>query len=132
MIEGVIVVDRAGKLQLVNDAARRLLMLNEIGLGRPYVETIRHPAISALVAAALRGETPEARQLSPPRDASRTLIARATPASSTGPHGAVLVVHDITALRRADQIRRDFVANVSHELRTPLAAIRRYVEAPAA
>src|SRR6185369_5588323 len=41
----------------------------------------------------------------------------------------VLVMHDITDLRRADQIRRDFVANVSHELRTPLTAIRGYVEA---
>jgi two-component system phosphate regulon sensor histidine kinase PhoR len=43
--------------------------------------------------------------------------------------GVVLVLHDITDLRRADQIRRDFVANVSHELRTPLTAIRGYVEA---
>jgi two-component system phosphate regulon sensor histidine kinase PhoR len=41
----------------------------------------------------------------------------------------VLVLHDITSLRRADQIRRDFVANVSHELRTPLTAVRGYVEA---
>jgi two-component system phosphate regulon sensor histidine kinase PhoR len=43
--------------------------------------------------------------------------------------GAVLVLHDITDLKRTDQIRRDFVANVSHELRTPLTAIRGYVEA---
>jgi two-component system phosphate regulon sensor histidine kinase PhoR len=43
--------------------------------------------------------------------------------------GAVLVLHDITDLRRADQIRRDFVANVSHELRTPLTSIKGYVEA---
>ena len=39
------------------------------------------------------------------------------------------MLHDITDLRRADQIRRDFVANVSHELRTPLTAVRGYVEA---
>jgi two-component system phosphate regulon sensor histidine kinase PhoR len=43
--------------------------------------------------------------------------------------GAVLVLHDITDLRKAGQIRQDFVANVSHELRTPLTAIRGYVEA---
>jgi two-component system phosphate regulon sensor histidine kinase PhoR len=43
--------------------------------------------------------------------------------------GAVLVLHDVTELRQADLVRRDFVANVSHELRTPLTAIRGYVEA---
>jgi len=56
-------------------------------------------------------------------------MARAAPAAGGSDHGAVLVLHDITDLRRADQIRRDFVANVSHELRTPLTAIRGYVEA---
>ena len=59
----------------------------------------------------------------------RTFVARAAAVSPTGGGGAVLVLHDITDLRRADQIRRDFVANVSHELRTPLTAIRGYVEA---
>jgi signal transduction histidine kinase len=52
-------------------------------------------------------------------------MASATRAAS----GVVVVLHDITELRRADQIRREFVANVSHELRTPLTAIRGYVEA---
>jgi two-component system phosphate regulon sensor histidine kinase PhoR len=56
-------------------------------------------------------------------------MARAAAAAGGSEHGAVLVLHDITDLRRADQIRRDFVANVSHELRTPLTAIRGYVEA---
>jgi two-component system phosphate regulon sensor histidine kinase PhoR len=56
-------------------------------------------------------------------------MARAAPATANQLHGAVLVLHDITELRRLDQIRRDFVANVSHELRTPLTAIRGYIEA---
>jgi two-component system phosphate regulon sensor histidine kinase PhoR len=63
------------------------------------------------------------------RHAARTFVARAAPVVADGGGGAVLVLHDITDLRRADQIRRDFVANVSHELRTPLTAIRGYVEA---
>jgi two-component system phosphate regulon sensor histidine kinase PhoR len=63
------------------------------------------------------------------RDPGRTFVARAAPVTRGGGGGAVLVLHDITDLRRADQIRRDFVANVSHELRTPLTAIRGYVEA---
>jgi two-component system, OmpR family, phosphate regulon sensor histidine kinase PhoR len=129
MIEGVIVVDSQGRLQLANEAARRMLRLDDLALGRHYVESIRHPAIAELVAAALAGRPPDPLQLSPPRDPSRTIMARATPAAGGGAHGAVLVLHDISDLRRADQIRRDFVANVSHELRTPLTAIRGYVEA---
>ena len=129
MIEGVIVVDPQGRLQLVNEAAKRMLKLDELPLGHHYVESIRHPAIAELVGAALAGTTPEALQMSPPRDASRTIMARAAAAAGGSEHGAVLVLHDITELRRADQIRRDFVANVSHELRTPLTAIRGYVEA---
>jgi two-component system phosphate regulon sensor histidine kinase PhoR len=129
MIEGVIVVDPHGRLQLANQAARRMLRLDELSLGRHYVQSIRHPAVAELVAAALAGRSSDALQLSPPRDPARTIMARATPAAGGGAHGAVLVLHDITDLRRADQIRRDFVANVSHELRTPLTAIRGYVEA---
>jgi two-component system phosphate regulon sensor histidine kinase PhoR len=129
MIEGVIVVDAHGRLQLANDAARRMLRLDELGLGRHYVETIRHPAIAELVATALAGRVPDGLQLSPPLDESRTIVARAGPVTAVGSRGAVVVLHDITDLRRADQIRRDFVANVSHELRTPLTAIRGYIEA---
>ena len=58
----------------------------------------------------------------------RIFRAQATPASAEG-GGAVLVLHDISDLRRVDRVRRDFVANVSHELRTPLTAVRGYVEA---
>jgi two-component system phosphate regulon sensor histidine kinase PhoR len=129
MVEGVIVVDPQGRLQLVNQAARQMLRLDAVTVGRPYVETIRLPAIAELVAAVLFGRAATPVQLSPPRDPSRTIMATAAPAAGTAAHGVVLVLHDITELRRADQIRRDFVANVSHELRTPLTAIRGYVEA---
>ena len=129
MGEGVLVVDRAGKLQLVNDAARAMLKVDASAIGRPYVEVIRHPDISAQLATALRGSDSDSRELSLARDPARTFLARAAPVAVAGGGGAVLVLHDISDLRRADQMRRDFVANVSHELRTPLTAIRGYVEA---
>ncbi len=129
MVEGVIVVDADGRLQLVNDAACSMLRIDTPAIGRPYVETIRLPSIAELVAAVLEHQRPEPLQFNPPRDPHRTIIARAARAAGAAEYGVVVVLHDITDLRRADQIRRDFVANVSHELRTPLTAIRGYVEA---
>jgi two-component system phosphate regulon sensor histidine kinase PhoR len=129
MVEGVLIVDRQGRLQLVNRAAQDMLRVTEQAAGRPYVEVIRHPDIAALLGAALRRETVPSRELTLARDASRSFVARAAAVASGSDGGAVLVLHDITDLRKAGQIRQDFVANVSHELRTPLTAIRGYVEA---
>ena len=128
MVEGVLVVDEQGRLQLVNDAARRILKLEKGSLDHPYVEAIRHPGIVEHIGRALAGEQTEGLELSVTRDTSLTLVARVAPVVTAG-RGAVLVMHDITDLRKADQIRRDFVANVSHELRTPLTAIKGYAEA---
>ena len=71
MVEGVIVVDPQGRLQLANQAAQRMLRLDTIALDRPYVETIRHPALPSSSRPRSRAE-PEPLQLSPPRDSSRT------------------------------------------------------------
>jgi two-component system phosphate regulon sensor histidine kinase PhoR len=129
MVEGVLIVDRQGHVQLVNRAAQDMLRVTEQAVGRPYVEVIRHPDIAALLGASLRREPVASRELTLSRDASRTFVARAAAVAPSGDGGAVLVLHDITDLRKAGQIRQDFVANVSHELRTPLTAIRGYVEA---
>ena len=129
MVEGVLVVDGGGRLQMANRAAQGMLRMDGSSIGRPYVEVIRHPDIAQQLGTALRGEDVDSRELALTRDPGRTFVARAAPVARGGGGGAVLVLHDITDLRRADQIRRDFVANVSHELRTPLTAIRGYVEA---
>jgi two-component system phosphate regulon sensor histidine kinase PhoR len=129
MVEGVLVLDRQGRIQLVNRAAQRMLAVDDTSVGKRYLEVIRHPDISAQLTAALRGETVSPQELPLGRDSTRFFVARAAPVFPGTEGGAVLVLHDITDLRRADQVRRDFVANVSHELRTPLTAIRGYVEA---
>jgi two-component system, OmpR family, phosphate regulon sensor histidine kinase PhoR len=104
-----------------------MLNLDDIALGRHYVEAVRHPAIVEQLASALQTGLPD--EPTEVSIANRIFSAQAAPARGADGGGAVLVLHDITALRRADTVRRDFVANVSHELRTPLTAVRGYVEA---
>jgi two-component system phosphate regulon sensor histidine kinase PhoR len=129
MVEGVLVVNEYGRLQLVNAAARRMLKVTGEPEGRHYLEIIRHPDIASQIGYALSGQATDGRELRLPLAPNATFVARSAPVSAARIRGAVLVLHDITDLRRADQIRRDFVANVSHELRTPLTAVRGYVEA---
>jgi two-component system, OmpR family, phosphate regulon sensor histidine kinase PhoR len=129
MIEGVVVVNEHGRVQLVNEAARRMLRIDSPFEGRHYLEIVRHPDIAGQIGAALAGTPREGLELSLPREPDAIFLARSAPVQSAAARGAVLVLHDITSLRKADRIRRDFVANVSHELRTPLTAISGYVEA---
>ena len=126
MEEGVLVVNDQGRLQLVNAAARHMLRIDASPEGRHYLEIVRQPDIAAQVGGALKGTAGAGLELAMP---NLTIIARSAPVTGAPGLGAVVVLHDITDLRRADRIRRDFVANVSHELRTPLTAVRGYVEA---
>jgi signal transduction histidine kinase len=130
MHEGVLVVDADGRVQMVNRAVTTMLGLEgEAAIDRHYLESIRHPGIAGVLAEALTGTVPDLLEFQPARSPLR-LVARTAPVGlGTSATGAVLVLHDVTELRRADLVRRDFVANVSHELRTPLTAIRGYVEA---
>jgi two-component system, OmpR family, phosphate regulon sensor histidine kinase PhoR len=127
MSEGVLVVNGQGRLQLVNAAARRMLRLTGTTEGQHYVESVRHPDIAAQVGGALTGSPGESIELTLQHDL--IIVVRSAPVAAGRGTGAVVVLHDITDLRRADRVRRDFVANVSHELRTPLTAVRGYVEA---
>jgi two-component system phosphate regulon sensor histidine kinase PhoR len=128
MQEGVLVLDAQGRIQMANRAAQAMLNVDAAAVGRSYLESIRHPGIVSSLGQALAGGAADPIEFQLVRPA-RTLVARATPVVATGTTGAVLVLHDVSDLRRSDQVRRDFVANVSHELRTPLTAIRGYMEA---
>lgn len=129
MVEGALLANAQGRLVLSNPAMRAMLRLTDDPLGGHFLEVVRHPDISAQLTAALTGVTPAPAEVRLDHDSRRSYIARVVPVEAARGGGAVLVLHDVTELRQADQVRRDFVANVSHELRTPLTAIRGYVEA---
>jgi len=129
MVEGVLLVDADGRLVLTNPAAQRMLQITGPSTGLHYLEVVRQPDIVALMTAVLDGRPAAPVEIELARDPARRVRASVVPVEAARGGGAVLVLYDITDLRHADQVRRDFVANVSHELRTPLTAIRGYVEA---
>ncbi len=129
MVEGVVLIDGGGHLVMTNRAVRAMLRLPEPAEGAHYLEVVRQPDVASIVAAALGGRSPAPVEVELDREARRRVMTNVVPVAASRGGGAVLVLHDITDLRHADQVRRDFVANVSHELRTPLTAIRGYVEA---
>jgi len=122
MVEGVIAADGRGRITTANVAARRLLGY-EAGVTLPDLPTLfRAKAAREVVDAVREGRPVQDRQLEVD---GRTLLVNARP---LGQEGVVLVLHDLTELRRLENVRRDFVANVSHELKTPLTSISGYAE----
>lgn len=123
MQEAVVAVDAQGHVSWSNAVMQRILP-TAVRNGRPLVHSIRDPEVLACVESALRE-----RQIGSGRATSvaagKTFEVNAAP---TPGGGAVAVLHDVTEVERAENVRRDFVANVSHELRTPLTSISGYVE----
>jgi two-component system, OmpR family, phosphate regulon sensor histidine kinase PhoR len=122
MVEGVIAADERGHIATANPAARRLLGYDQLDPLPDLAELFRVKAAREVVDAVLAGAPVQDREVE--LDGRSVLLnARPLPAG-----GAVLVMHDLTELRRLEAVRRDFVANVSHELKTPLTSISGYAE----
>ena len=133
MADGLLVLDREGRVIRANAAARRLLDLERAAVtGRILRSVLPNPVVEALARQVLGGEPAEPLELRLP-SSDCTLRILATPLwpehqPSQSPDGAVLLIQDLTEIRRLDRIRRDFVANVSHELKTPITSVRALAE----
>lgn len=128
MIEGVVAVDERQQLLFANRAAYNIFDLpNRDVETRPLVEVIRHPGVHQLVEEVLHRRRLKTIEIDLPRkQIVLSVIASRLPGDPTG--GVVLVFHDMTELRRLENLRREFVSNVSHELKTPLASIQAYTD----
>lgn len=131
MAEGVLAVDGAGRVILVNAQARKKLGIEDKELlNRPVSEIQESPELAGLFQAVLEQGDHHTVELSP-INGKTYILAHVSPLKdeSGQNYGAVGVLQDISELRQLEQLRRDFVANVSHELRTPLTSIQGFLEA---
>lgn len=130
MEEGVIAVDREDRVILSNRAARRVLGIDGSDVrGEKLWEVARVPGLLELLDEVRRSNTSAHEEIVLHRDATEICLdARATAFRADDGRGIVVVLYDITNLRRLERMRTDFVANVSHELKTPLTSIAGYVD----
>jgi two-component system, OmpR family, phosphate regulon sensor histidine kinase PhoR len=131
MVEGVMVLDRRGRVLQINPALERMFDVTRMeARGHPCSDVFRHPQLDALVSTVLSKRMNEEDEiLLHPSGRRLHIEASVIESDRENDACAVLVFHDMTELRRLEIIRKDFVANVSHELRTPLTSIKGYIEA---
>ncbi|MBC8018160.1 MAG: HAMP domain-containing protein [Verrucomicrobia bacterium] len=129
MGEGVMVTDPDGVITLVNPAFRRLFSISGEVEGKKLVEISRHPDLLEAFNDLGKTDVNELiREVSIQPNAS-TLLTHWVPLNVNAVRqGIIAVFHDISDLKKAENMRRDFVANVSHELRTPVTIIKGYAE----
>jgi two-component system phosphate regulon sensor histidine kinase PhoR len=121
LTDGLLVVDSSQHILICNPAFEQLYGQSRIASGTALLDIIRDSDVIEPIRAALDQATARVAEVSAP-DRKKQLQLTAVPITQNDEaSGVVAVFHDISRLKQADEIRRDFVANVSHELRTPLS-----------
>ncbi len=129
MVEGVAVVSGDERILYCNQAFEQILELPQgSSQGKKLVEGLRQAELVTAVRQVLPGGDEVTGEVEVGTVRRRSFSVTAAPVRAAGASSAVLVLHDITELRRLERVRRDFVANVSHEFKTPLTAIQGFAE----
>jgi two-component system phosphate regulon sensor histidine kinase PhoR len=126
MGDGLLMIEGDGTIALANRAAEILLTGRDV-LGRPLNDVTQDRELTSLVHEAIQTGQMRTALLETGR-ARRAMRAVAAPVRGEAGTPVLLMLHNLTELRRLETARRDFVANISHELRTPLASIKALVE----
>ncbi|MFA5356640.1 MAG: ATP-binding protein [Candidatus Omnitrophota bacterium] len=130
MVEGVIVTDSSMRITSINPTAEKIFgVLSRDAEGKYFLEVLRNNELSEIIIAVLEKKGSLSKELKiswPLQKIFRVNASAIFEKDSTA--GCLLVIHDITEIRKLETMRRDFVANLSHELKTPLTSIRGFIE----
>jgi len=126
MTDGVIIADAEGRVALINPAAARFFDLSQPATGKSVAEILRHHQLIETWQRARQSGELQADSVELP--VSRQYVQMVAIADSHAPGGTLLLIQDLTRVRRLETVRRDFISNVSHELRTPLASLKALTE----
>jgi two-component system, OmpR family, phosphate regulon sensor histidine kinase PhoR len=128
MADGVIITDSAGRVSLINPAAARLLDVEAApSIGRTFAEVARHHELIALWQRGCVAGAEEMGAVEMARGGSFVQMI-VTSLETAEEQSCLVILQDLTRIRRLETVRRDFISNISHELRTPLASLKALVE----
>jgi len=130
MVEGILVVDKTSRIISVNTTVEKIFNISKKDLeGKIFLEAIRNNGLSDIISKVLKTGEFTWCELSLMWPVQKIFQINASPVFEKGiVSGCLLVIHDMTEIRRLETMRRDFVANVSHELKTPLTSIKGFLE----
>jgi two-component system phosphate regulon sensor histidine kinase PhoR len=132
MSDGLILTDTRGSIILSNSAALNLFGIASNIEGKTIMETLRNTELMEIIDNVVHRRDSVSREIAISRPEGLYLMAAATPFYSSHPvgepSGVVLTFHNITRLKKLEEVRKDFVANVSHEIKTPITAIKGFAE----
>ncbi|MCU0651440.1 MAG: cell wall metabolism sensor histidine kinase WalK [Candidatus Omnitrophica bacterium] len=131
MIEGVVVLDKESRIVSINSAIEKIFAIKKKeAQGKLFLEVIRNSDIAEEISRALKKGESVSRELILSWPVQGVFQVNVAPIYEKQGmiNGSLLVLHDITEIRKLETMRRDFVANVSHELKTPLTSIKGFVE----
>lgn len=131
MREGVVAVDNTERIISMNQAAAALFECDPVECqDKSIQEVVRNLPLQQFIRKAISGRELEEDDIVLYQNGEKILNLKSSPLLDAGKEqlGTLVVINDVTQLRRLENMRKDFVANVSHEIKTPLTAIKGFVE----